>query len=232
MQANRGIGPSTSTFLDGTPGIYVRRQSPPRIPSTVAPPTVVLRKSAPPRSRVGSLSSCASNSGIGTAEAAPMNQIVDFPQQQQRTSAARRPVARSHPNASRELSSHSFSDASKRQEITILRKSLTSQSIGNMIGPNDELNRNAVEIRNQSTSAESLQERIPGNSILLENQEDEEVDLPLPSNWAVEVTPTGYRYYVDHNNRRTHWIHPLAPENLPPGWTKIFDENLGVVYYK
>ncbi|KAE9554180.1 hypothetical protein FO519_002601 [Halicephalobus sp. NKZ332] len=220
---------------DGTPGIYVRRQSPPRIPSTIAPPAVVSRKSAPPRSRFGSQSSCTSNSGIGT-ETTSMNFVsTDLPIQQQRTSAARRPVTRSHPNALRELSSHSFSDASKKTEIAILKKSLTSQSIGNITGQKDELNRNClsdiVEIRNISTSIQSLPEKIPGNSILLENQQDDEIDLPLPQNWAIEVTPNGYRYYVDHNNRRTHWIHPLAPENLPPGWTKIFDENLGVVYY-
>jgi scaffold protein salvador len=55
--------------------------------------------------------------------------------------------------------------------------------------------------------------------------------LPLPANWEIEFTPEGVKYYVDHNNRRTHWIHPLARENLPHGWTKIFDPQHGVVYY-
>ncbi|VDL74246.1 unnamed protein product [Nippostrongylus brasiliensis] len=74
-----------------------------------------------------------------------------------------------------------------------------------------------------------------GSSIIGENclvsgtpQEDE---LPLPPNWAVEVTADGYRYYVDHNTCRTHWIHPLARENLPPGWNKIFQHSTGVIYY-
>uniref|UniRef100_A0A1I7S8G1 WW domain-containing protein n=1 Tax=Bursaphelenchus xylophilus TaxID=6326 RepID=A0A1I7S8G1_BURXY len=56
-------------------------------------------------------------------------------------------------------------------------------------------------------------------------------DLPLPSGWDVDVTAEGFRFYIDHNNQRTTWVHPLAVENLPPGWTKIFDAVHGVVYY-
>lgn len=59
-----------------------------------------------------------------------------------------------------------------------------------------------------------------------------EEELPLPPNWAVEVTEDGVRYYVDHNTRCTHWIHPFMHENLPPGWTKVFKEDQGVIYYK
>lgn len=72
-----------------------------------------------------------------------------------------------------------------------------------------------------------------GSSILRRNpsEPDPELDLPLPPNWEMEVTDDGYRYYVDHNNQRTHWIHPLAMENLLPGWVKIFDEHHGVVYF-
>lgn len=61
---------------------------------------------------------------------------------------------------------------------------------------------------------------------------DPEADLPLPPNWEVEVTLEGIRYYVDHDHRRTHWIHPLAVENLLPNWIKIFDQVHGVVYFK
>ncbi|KHJ98543.1 WW domain protein [Oesophagostomum dentatum] len=61
--------------------------------------------------------------------------------------------------------------------------------------------------------------------------QQDELELPLPPNWAIEVTPQGYRYYVDHNTCRTHWIHPLARENLPPGWNKIFQPSTGVIYY-
>lgn len=53
----------------------------------------------------------------------------------------------------------------------------------------------------------------------------------LPPDWEVGITADRIRYYIDHKNGRTHWIHPLAPENLPLGWTKIFDSVHGVVYY-
>ncbi|KAI6230653.1 WW domain-containing protein [Aphelenchoides fujianensis] len=54
---------------------------------------------------------------------------------------------------------------------------------------------------------------------------------PLPPGWDVDTTPDGFRFFVDHKNRRTTWIHPLAVEQLPAGWTKIFDQVHGVVYY-
>jgi len=67
----------------------------------------------------------------------------------------------------------------------------------------------------------------------------------LPPGWEVLETENGMRYYLDRknfhkfviikdldNNHRTHWIHPLAPEILAPGWNKIFDQIHGVVYYK
>jgi hypothetical protein len=68
---------------------------------------------------------------------------------------------------------------------------------------------------------------LPGSALIADDDDDE----CLPPNWAVESTADGFRYYVDHNTRRTHWIHPFAQENLPPGWTKRFDNELGVIYY-
>jgi hypothetical protein len=47
-----------------------------------------------------------------------------------------------------------------------------------------------------------------------------------------KVTPEGIRYYLDHVNGRTTWIHPLAQEILPRGWRKTFDPTNGVLYYK
>ncbi|KAI6175138.1 WW domain-containing protein [Aphelenchoides fujianensis] len=55
---------------------------------------------------------------------------------------------------------------------------------------------------------------------------------PLPPGWDVDTTPDGFRFFVDHKNRRTTWIHPLAVKQLARGWTKIFDQVHGVVYYK
>ncbi len=71
-----------------------------------------------------------------------------------------------------------------------------------------------------------------GSSIIASGESAVEEDLPLPPNWAVEVTPENIRYYVDHNTRRTHWLHPLVHENLPRGWTKVFDTTHGVIYFK
>uniref|UniRef100_A0A914Q5H1 Uncharacterized protein n=1 Tax=Panagrolaimus davidi TaxID=227884 RepID=A0A914Q5H1_9BILA len=174
-------------------------------------------------------------------------------QQQQRHTAARRPVHRITPSGQRDLSSHSFSDASKRTELTVFRKSLTSsQSIGNVVQhetePKLHLASSAQNVlsseqprtlsypkgnRNISSSLQSLPGKIPGSSILLNQTplSHKDDDLPLPPNWEVRLTANNIRYFVDHNNQRTHWIHPLARENLPLGWTKLYDENLGVVYY-
>lgn len=135
-----------------------------------------------------------------------------------------------------QLSSQSFSDPSKREPH---RKPLaSSHSIGNVESFMDQLNtESSTSVQQRFVSLQSLpgQGRQFGSSIIGDNclvsgtpQEDE---LPLPPNWAVEVTADGYRYYVDHNTCRTHWIHPLARENLPPGWNKIFQPNTGVIYY-
>ncbi|XGW25947.1 hypothetical protein V3C99_006951 [Haemonchus contortus] len=136
-----------------------------------------------------------------------------------------------------QLSSQSFSDQSKREPV---RKPLaSSHSIGNVESFMDQMNpEQSNSVQQRFVSLQSLpgqQGRQFGSSIIGDNclvsgtpQEDE---LPLPPNWAVEVTPDGYRYYVDHNTCRTHWIHPLARENLPPGWNKIFQPNTGVIYY-
>lgn len=257
---NRSGNFRVPAILEGTPGIYQRRQSPPRVPSTIAAPQ--RRKSGTPRSRFGSQSSCASTS-IQIPEESQLitnsNEIAF--QQQQRQSAARRPVPRTHPSSSsaysRELSSQSFSDASHRTGLTVFRKSLTSsQSIGNVVQhefePKMHLASSAQNVltidphsnflshpnghRHVSSSLQSLSlsGKTPGSSILLDRSliigaEDE---LPLPPRWEVRLTSNNIRYYVDHSNQRTHWIHPLSREDLPKGWTKIFDEDLGVVYYK
>uniref|UniRef100_A0A158PB69 WW domain-containing protein n=1 Tax=Angiostrongylus cantonensis TaxID=6313 RepID=A0A158PB69_ANGCA len=101
--------------------------------------------------------------------------------------------------------------------------------------------RSSTAVQQRFVSLQSLpgQRRQLGSSIIGEDRDNclvsgtpQQDELPLPPNWAVEVTPDGYRYYVDHNTCRTHWIHPLARENLPPGWNKIFQHSTGVIYYK
>ncbi|GMT32905.1 hypothetical protein PFISCL1PPCAC_24202, partial [Pristionchus fissidentatus] len=67
-----------------------------------------------------------------------------------------------------------------------------------------------------------------------------EEELELPENWTVESYATRkqgtneaitLRYYVDHNTKRTHWLHPLVKEKLPAGWRKDYTPELGVVYH-
>ncbi|KAI1710858.1 WW domain-containing protein [Ditylenchus destructor] len=114
-------------------------------------------------------------------------------------------------------------------------------SISSVSGPSNHPSQISIQAntnRQVSGSLQSLPGRMPiqsvGSSILQENYPstaDAEADLPLPHNWELTTTPDGVRYYIDHNNKRTSWIHPLAVENLVPGWIKIFDQVHGVVYY-
>uniref|UniRef100_A0AC34G196 SARAH domain-containing protein n=1 Tax=Panagrolaimus sp. ES5 TaxID=591445 RepID=A0AC34G196_9BILA len=195
-------------FLEGVPGVYQRRQSPPRLPSTIATPQ--RRKSGTPdfkksgvrlsgRTRFGSQSSCASTSMQIPEDSQLITTGNEIPPlQQQRHAAARRPVPRSHPtissSTSRDLSSHSFSDASKRTELTVFRKSLTSsQSIGNVV--QHEIEPNELERRSQfdhpgvatpsSNIAEvhgSVQSIVPNRNKLNEDIEDLNIiseEIPL-----------------------------------------------------
>ncbi|CAD5233536.1 unnamed protein product [Bursaphelenchus xylophilus] len=130
------------------------------------------------------------------------------------------------------------------------RRSLTSSlSIGNIQSndpisepttPHDFLyNVDELDTKTKAGSLQSLrnnpnygsQQRDSASPALSNLLPADANDLPLPSGWDVDVTAEGFRFYIDHNNQRTTWVHPLAVENLPPGWTKIFDAVHGVVYY-
>ncbi|TKR80705.1 hypothetical protein L596_014734 [Steinernema carpocapsae] len=144
------------------------------------------------------------------------------------------PQRRSKPNKA-ELSSQSFTAPSNHYHG--IRKTLTSSlSIGNVVQYGLAAESAAQNLRHgaemKNISLRSLPGRPLGSSILSDSVPGApSEDFPLPMNWAVEVTSEGFRYYVDHNNRRTHWIHPFVKENLPQGWSKIFDATHGVVYY-
>ncbi|KAF8382167.1 sav-1 [Pristionchus pacificus] len=80
---------------------------------------------------------------------------------------------------------------------------------------------------------------VTGNDAAVAGNIPEE-ELELPPNWTVEsiIThkqgtnePVTLRYYVDHNTRRTHWLHPLVKEKLPAGWRKEYSHERGVVYH-
>ncbi|KAF8325968.1 HECT-domain-containing protein [Amanita rubescens] len=68
-------------------------------------------------------------------------------------------------------------------------------------------------------------------------------DENIPKGWEERFTPTGQRYYVDHNTRTTHWSNPQSlkplpnvlesaaePGHLPPGWEMRVNSQ-GKVYF-
>ena len=68
-------------------------------------------------------------------------------------------------------------------------------------------------------------------------------DDNIPKGWEERFTPTGQRYYVDHNTRTTHWSNPQSlkllpnvlesaaePGHLPPDWEMRVNSQ-GKVYF-
>uniref|UniRef100_A0A915D8K0 WW domain-containing protein n=1 Tax=Ditylenchus dipsaci TaxID=166011 RepID=A0A915D8K0_9BILA len=278
--------PPIPTFLEGTPGFYVKRESPPRVPSTAPAPSKAEATGTKPttRSLSGSTvslmvnpnssshhnttpmgasgsstpaliasnlyASAASIATVGGFSSTPtknpssgaFSAITNFSQMQgmQQDVGRRRlshtpirPKRRAAPR--HELSSHSFnnppSSYSQNSQIAFHNGLAGYSAIAvnsNAASSNQaqgfphtkiesiskQFKKHNVSTSLQSLSGKSLQHM--GSSILHQN--------------SVQLS-TDPEYYVDHNNKRTHWIHPLAQENLIPGWIKIFDDVHGVVYY-
>uniref|UniRef100_T1JJ13 Protein salvador homolog 1 n=1 Tax=Strigamia maritima TaxID=126957 RepID=T1JJ13_STRMM len=59
---------------------------------------------------------------------------------------------------------------------------------------------------------------------------ENEKDLPLPPGWLVDYTLRGRKYYIDHNTKTTHWSHPLEKEGLPTGWERVEHPDFGIYY--
>ncbi|KJH50092.1 WW domain protein [Dictyocaulus viviparus] len=254
---SRGKKQQLPSYIEGTQGLYVKRASPPHVPSLSSHTRTLAKKST-------NIDVSMLNSNYGCSPNSPSIQQSHSEKHTDKAESAMHPINAagrtysdsvssiqpshgnlvvSHVDINEErrspmgnLSSQSFSDPSRRE---YLRKPLTSShSIGNVESFMDHFNaETSTAVQQRFVSLQSLpgQRRqltssIIGNNCLMSGtpQQDE---LPLPPNWAVEVTHDGYRYYVDHNTCRTHWIHPLARENLPPGWNKIFHHNTGVIYY-
>ncbi|MFH4975385.1 hypothetical protein AB6A40_002094 [Gnathostoma spinigerum] len=213
---NRRRRHQTPTFLEGTPGRYLRRETPPAVPIPACNGSV----------NAAILASQASPSAGGSTQSMDVISL-------NRTCNNRRAVNRSRPRP--ELSSQSFNDSRSGRYSTQKKGLAPSLSYGNVAQYGTQGSvvdcrnpRRVVSVSLQSLPGRTINPSFNGNSL---SDDQAEEDLPLPPNWAVEVTENGIRYYVDHNNRRTHWLHPLLKENLPPGWTKQFDTINGVVYY-
>ncbi|XP_062569562.1 E3 ubiquitin-protein ligase NEDD4-like [Saccostrea cucullata] len=65
---------------------------------------------------------------------------------------------------------------------------------------------------------------------------NEEENEPLPPGWEVRThQPTGKKYYINHNTRKTQWDPPprgqrTGSTSLPPDWEERQDSN-GRIYY-
>ncbi|CAK1595394.1 unnamed protein product [Parnassius mnemosyne] len=65
---------------------------------------------------------------------------------------------------------------------------------------------------------------------------------PLPPMWEKAFTPSGERYFIDHNTGTSHWLDPrlarvrkhslgeCGEDELPYGWERVTDERYGSYY--
>uniref|UniRef100_A0A0N5ALH3 WW domain-containing protein n=1 Tax=Syphacia muris TaxID=451379 RepID=A0A0N5ALH3_9BILA len=204
----------TPTFLEGTPGRYLKREAPPPIPVC--------------------------NGMLIFFCLIPLLRPVQSRDPNIAMPSTAKQVSLPHPNIQYRpkaeiLSSQSFND-SKSSHQYFVRKGLTpSFSIGNIVQQNvATVSTPYNDQRLTSMSVQSLPGRGAYSSFddnFVVRAEEQLCLPPLPHGWEVEVTPEGRPYYVDHNTRRTHWEHPLKQEILPPGWIKRFSQEQGVIYY-
>ncbi|CEF69094.1 Protein salvador homolog 1 [Strongyloides ratti] len=211
-------------YLIGTPGKYIRRESPPRFPTLDVNPKI---KSNIPNIQLTKISdnnktSHRSSTISETSSHPSQNITVPSIRGIQNTNGLKKSSHRF------ELSSHSFANHHPihggQKDNPCNKPTLTSSvSIGNVVQHSNE---NEYRPINHVQSQQALSLR----SLPMINCNNNE-ELTLPANWSVEMTDEGLLYYVDHNNRVTHWVHPFARENLPYGWQKIFHPEHGVLYY-
>uniref|UniRef100_A0A8R1I4K9 Protein salvador homolog 1 n=1 Tax=Caenorhabditis japonica TaxID=281687 RepID=A0A8R1I4K9_CAEJA len=259
---------ATTTSVEGTHGKYVKRESPPTVPSLAATAVSHTRRSPiaastlmlssvppapstpPPEFELFHLEHTVEaqvDEFEHTEDSFDVNDLkeMDFERLHSRSTASENDVytePSEEPSTSfgarnnNVLSSRSFNRGALRY---VPRKSLTaSHSIGNVEQGMRELSVGEKGLVSpQPPRFQSLQ-TLPSEHLMTIQQyrnscesSDGSSDLPLPENWAIEYTTENQRYYVDHSNRRTHWVHPLVHESLKPGWKKIYDPQKGVFYY-
>lgn len=258
----------------GTQGQYVKRESPPAVPSLTANAAVAKTRRSPvaasslmqtsPSLPPSTLSLYRNQTTSAMADSPPAYDFLNNPvtdireeitdegdpndndpteEMERRESKSTNSDSNSAMNASPStsfafrntdvLSSRSFNRGGNRH---IPRKFLTtSHSIGNV---EQELGDLSVCDNDMSAPPQarfqSLQ-TLPRENVISIQQFRSSFDLdtdelPLPPNWEIEYTNENQKYYVDHHNRRTHWVHPLVHESLKPGWKKVFEQDKGVFY--
>uniref|UniRef100_A0A0N4Z5W3 Protein salvador homolog 1 n=1 Tax=Parastrongyloides trichosuri TaxID=131310 RepID=A0A0N4Z5W3_PARTI len=215
----------TPPYLVGTPGKYVRRESPPRIPSLDG--NIKIKPTLPniQLTKVSGNNKVSHRNSTISENLSHHSQNMTVPSvhgMQQNNNGLKKS------NHRFELSSHSFANHHPvhvgQKDNYSNRQTLTSSvSIGNVVQHSHENEYKPIS-HTQPQQAPSLRS-LP---MITSNNNEE---LTLPANWSVETTDEGLIYYVDHNNRVTHWVHPFARENLPYGWQKFFHPEHGVLYY-
>ncbi|KPJ16770.1 Membrane-associated guanylate kinase, WW and PDZ domain-containing protein 2 [Papilio machaon] len=82
----------------------------------------------------------------------------------------------------------------------------------------------------------------PGDPGHKREDEDDYNLGPLPPMWEKAFTPSGERYFIDHNTGTSHWLDPrlarvrkhslgeCGEDELPYGWERVTDERYGSYY--
>uniref|UniRef100_A0AC35TKA9 WW domain-containing protein n=1 Tax=Rhabditophanes sp. KR3021 TaxID=114890 RepID=A0AC35TKA9_9BILA len=216
--------PPTQAYLVGTPGKYIRRESPPRGVNTAnKATTTVLPNIHLTKSTTNTTAGNINKQGIKNmlSEGSSQSSNINHNEVDQNNDTRKN-------NFRFDLSSHSFSNHHPahivQKDYSNIRPALTSSvSIGNVVEyeKTSELQPNHYLTNAHGSSLRSL--------AYMSGSESDEM-IAMPANWTIETTKDGLTYYVDHNNRVTHWVHPFATEKLPVGWHKTFDPTEGVLY--
>jgi hypothetical protein len=85
-----------------------------------------------------------------------------------------------------------------------------------------------ISVRNNSgVSSPELRPSISS----VDDDFSQDSSLSMPPGWEVEFTAQGQKFYVDHNTRTTHWVHPYSKElGLPPDWDAVQSSSYGMYY--
>ncbi|XP_077284736.1 scaffold protein salvador isoform X2 [Arctopsyche grandis] len=79
------------------------------------------------------------------------------------------------------------------------------------------------------TYGEQLIHNATHSPALMNTNQTDDGELPLPPGWSVDFTLRGRKYYMDHNTQTTHWTHPL--ESVPSGWQRVHSPQQGIYYF-
>lgn len=73
----------------------------------------------------------------------------------------------------------------------------------------DGIELEGIRVHNRKASGDVDSPEYYRESITLTETPSSEEDMELPTGWDRKVGPDGKKFYVDHNTRTTHWVHPF-----------------------